>query len=600
MKSVSVLLFLFFLAFAASAQDAKLAQQYYNDGEFEKAAYVYKKLYENQNNNEYYFNRYLTCLMAVEQFDEAEEAVRDALKNDPKNIRLLVSYGNILERQFKEDEAKEQYEKALKRMPADQYEITRLASTFSSLRKYDYAIRAYEQGGEMIKNPSIFAFNLAELYRRKGDIPNMIANYLNSLDAYPDRQATVQSQLQRYLGTEDDFLELQTQLYDRLQKNPEAYHFMELLEWVFIQKKDYKGALRQAKALDRRLDENGSRIYRLAQTAFQDKDYDAAIAAFQYIVDVKGQQSMFYIDAKREALRALRNKLVEGFNYTEAELREIEQAYEAFLDEFGRNKVTASIVAELADLEARYLNNLDKAIELLQEVIAYPGINLQTQARAKLSLGDYYLIKGEIWEATLLYSQVDKAFPEDQLGHEARYRNAKLSYYNGDFQWAQAQFDVLKGSTSKLIANDAIDMSVFIMDNLGLDTTDQALKLFAAADLLTFQNKFDEAFAKLDTLLMKFPKHKLDDDVLYAKAQIYSKMRQYDKAIELYEKIVEQYPDEIRADNALFEMASLYENQLGDPDKAMSYYEKIFIEYSGSTFSIEARKRYRKLRGDNI
>ena len=143
-------------------------------------------------------------------------------------------------------------------------------------------------------------------------------------------------------------------------------------------------------------------------------------------------------------------------------------------------------------------------------------------------------------------------------------------------------------------------MSVFIMDNLGLDTTDQALKRFAAADLLTFQNKFDEAFAKLDTLLMKFPKHKLDDDVLYAKAQIYSKMRQYDKAIELYEKIVEQYPDEIRADNALFEMASLYENQLGDPDKAMSYYEKIFIEYSGSTFSIEARKRYRKLRGDNI
>ena len=255
MKSVSVLLFLFFLAFAASAQDAKLAQQYYNDGEFEKAAYVYKKLYENQNNNEYYFNRYLTCLMAVEQFDEAEEAVRDALKNDPKNIRLLVSYGNILERQFKEDEAKEQYEKALKRMPADQYEITRLASTFSSLRKYDYAIRAYEQGGEMIKNPSIFAFNLAELYRRKGDIPNMIANYLNSLDAYPDRQATVQSQLQRYLGTEDDFLELQTQLYDRLQKNPEAYHFMELLEWVFIQKKDYNGKVDEEEQSSSQLDQ---------------------------------------------------------------------------------------------------------------------------------------------------------------------------------------------------------------------------------------------------------------------------------------------------------------------------------------------------------
>lgn len=594
------MIFLFFLAMSASAQNAQLAQQYYNDGEFEKAAYVYKKLYEQQNHNEYYFNRYLTCLMAVEQFDEAEKAVKKALKDDPKNIRLLVSYGNILERQFKEEQANEQYEKALKRMPADQYEITRLASTFSSMNKFDYAIKAYEQGGQMIKDPSIFAFNLAELYRRKGDIPNMIANYLNSLDAFPDRQATIQSQLQRYLGTEDEFLELQTQLYSRLQQNPEAYHFMELLQWVFVQKKDYNNALRQAKALDRRLNENGSRIFRLAQIAFNDKDYDAAIKAFQYIVDTKGPQSMFYVEAKRDALRSRRNKLVEGFNYTETELREIEQAYETFLDEFGRNKATATIVAELADLEARYLNNLDKAIALLQEVIDYPGINLNVQAKAKLSLGDYYLIKGEIWEATLLYSQVDKVFPEDQLGHEARYRNAKLSYYNGDFQWAQAQFEVLKGSTSKLIANDAIDMSVFIMDNLGLDTTDQALKLFAAADLLSFQNKFDEAFAKLDTLLMKFPDHKLDDDVLYVKARIYTKLRNYDKAIELYERIVENYPEEIRADNALFEMASLYENQLGNPEKAMEYYEKIFVEYSGSTFSIEARKRYRKLRGDNL
>lgn len=600
MRAASALIFFLFLAWTTLAQDAKLAEQYYNDGEFEKAAFMYKKLYEQQNHNEYYFNRYLNCLMADEQFDKAIEEVRTALKNDPKNIRLLVSYGNILERQFKEDEAIEQYEKAIKLMPADQYEITRLASTFSSLNRYDYAIKAYETGGQLIKDPTIFSFNLAELYRRKGDIPKMISNYLNSLEAYPDRQATIQSQLQRYLGTNDDFMQLQTQLYDRLQKNPDAFYFMELLQWLFVQKKDYNNAFRQAKALDRRLEENGGRIFGLAQIALNDKDYDAAINGFQYIVEVKGPQSMFYIDAKREALRAHRQKLVEGFDYTEADLRVIEQAYEAFLNEFGRNKVTATIVAELADLEALYLNDLDKAIALLQEVIAYPGIELQMQARAKLSLGDYYLIKGEIWEATLLYSQVDKIFPEDQLGHEARYRNAMLSYYNGDFQWAQAQFEILRGSTSKLIANDAIDMSVFIMDNLGLDTTDQALKLFAAADLLSFQNKYDEAFRKLDSLLLRFPNHKLDDDVLYAKAKIYSKLRQYDKAIELYEKIVEQYHDEIRADNALFEMASLYENQLGDTEKAMNCYEKIFIEYSGSTFSIEARKRYRKLRGDNI
>lgn len=581
-------------------QDSKLAQQYYQDGEFEKAAVLYQKLYEQQNKNDYYFDRYIECLLAVEKFDEVEAALKKGLKEDPNNIRLYVTYGNLYERQFMEDKAKEQYEKAIKKMPADQYQITRLASAFSNLTKYDLAIQTYETGSQLLKDKEIFSFNLAELYRRKGDVPKMIANYLQSLESYPERLNTIKMQMQRNLFGEEDYTELQTQLYDRIQKNPDAFHFVELLQWVFVQKKDYKNALRQAKALDKRLNENGARIFQLAQTAFNDKDYDAAITSYDYIVTDLGKNSPFYLDAKRESLRSRRNKLVEGFTYTVPELREIEKSYEVFLDEFGRNRTTASIVAELADLEAFYLNDLDKAISLLSEMINFPNVDIRTQSQGKLSLGDFYLMQGEIWEATLLYSQVDKAFPDDQLGHEARFRNAKLSYYNGDFQWAQAQFDILKASTSKLIANDALDLSVFIMDNLGLDTTDRALRLYAEADLLTFQNRFDEAFAKLDSLLTAFPEHSLDDDVLYARAKVYYKLRNYTKAAELYQQVVDKYPEEIRADNSLFALAELYEYQLNDVEKAMQLYEKIFIEYSGSTFSVEARKRFRKLRGDNI
>lgn len=595
--SIAALLFWTLITFG---QDSKLAQQYYQDGEFEKAAVLYQKLYEQQNKNDYYFDRYIECLLAVEKFDEVEAALKKGLKDDPDNIRLYVTYGNLYERQFMEDKAKEQYEKAIKKMPADQYQITRLASAFSNLTKYDLAILTYETGSQLLKDKEIFSFNLAELYRRKGDVPKMITNYLQSLESYPERLNTIKMQLQRNLFGEEDYTELQTQLYDRIQKNPNAFHYVELLQWVFIQKKDYKNALRQAKALDKRLNENGARIFQLAQTAFNDKDYDAAITSYDYIVTDLGKNSPFYLDAKRESLRSRRNKLVEGFTYTVPELREIEKSYEVFLDEFGRNRTTASIVAELADLEAFYLNDLDKAISLLSEMINFPNVDIRTQSQGKLSLGDFYLMQGEIWEATLLYSQVDKAFPDDQLGHEARFRNAKLSYYNGDFQWAQAQFDILKASTSKLIANDALDLSVFIMDNLGLDTTDRALSLYAEADLLTFQNRFDEAFAKLDSLLTAFPEHSLDDDVLYARAKVYYKLRNYTKAAELYQQVVDKYPEEIRADNSLFALAELYEYQLNDVEKAMQLYEKIFIEYSGSTFSVEARKRFRKLRGDNI
>ena len=600
MRYLFQILLLFLLPAFCFGQDAKLAQQYYQDGEFEKAAFIYKKLYDAQNRNDYYFDRYIECLVATEAYASAENALQEELKINPKNIRMYVLYGNLYERQFKEQQAEEQYQKAIKKMSADQYEVTRLASTFSKLTKYDLAIQTYEKGGELIKDKEVFAFNLAELYRRKGDISKMINNYISTLAAYPERLSTVERQLQNYLASEEDYQELQSQLYARLQDNPDAIQFMELLQWNFIQNKDYRNALRQAKALDKRMNENGARVFQLATTAFNDKDYDAAIIAFDYIVVEQGASSSFYLDAKRESLRARRNNLVEGFSYTEPELREIEKAYEKFLDEFGRNKTTASIIAELADLEAFYLNDLDKAIALLDEMINYPAINVQTQSEGKLSLGDFYLMEGEIWESTLLYSQVDKIYPNDHLGNVSRFKNAKLSYYNGDFQWAQAQFDVLKASTSKLIANDALDLSVFIMDNLGLDTTDQALRLFAQADLLTFQNKFDGAFAKLDSLAMLFPEHSLEDDVLYAKAAIYMKLRDYHKAASLYALIVEKYPEEIRADNSLFALAELNERQLNNTEKAMELYEKVFIDYSNSTFSVEARKRFRRLRGDNI
>ncbi|NJN34204.1 MAG: hypothetical protein HC817_08105, partial [Saprospiraceae bacterium] len=226
---------------------------------------------------------------------------------------------------------------------------------------------------------------------------------------------------------------------------------------VFAEK-DYKNAFRQLKSVDRLNDEDGNRVFNLALVADNDHDYDAAIDGYSYIINEKGRTSPFFIEAKRNLLACKRKKLTEGYSFSKDELRVVEQEYESFLNEAGRNNRTASIILELADLEAFYLKDLDKAVKLLEDLIDFPMVDRKIQAQAKLSLGDFYLIQGERWESTLLYSQVDKAFKDDVTGHEARFKNAKLSYFFGDFSWAKAQFNVLKASTSKLISNDAIDM----------------------------------------------------------------------------------------------------------------------------------------------
>lgn len=598
MKTVATMILCAILSFPlAGQQNSKLADQYYLDGEYEKAADLYEALYQQSNRGDYYFAKYIECLLAMEEYARSESIIQEQIDANPTRVSLYVTLGNVLERQNKYEEAETVFHRAIDNLTANAGEITVLGNSFLQLTKYDLAIEAYEKGQKLLNRPGLYANNLADLYRRKGDTERMIENYLYSLQANPERLAVIQTTLQRYLHHSDYDL-LQAQLYNMMQDYPEADHFPEMLAWVFVQKRDFDNALRQMKALDRRLNENGHRVYRLARMAENAKEFDVAIEGYDYIVNEKGSSSAFYLDSKRRSLANQRERIVQNYDYTQEELRSLEQQYNDFLSEIGRNQATAPIIAELAQLQAFYINDLEAAIALLEDVIEYPGVNPKIRAQAKLDLADFQLMNGEIWEATLLYSQVDKEFKEDLLGQEARFRNAKLSYYNGDFEWAQAQFDILKASTSKLIANDALDLSVFIMDNLGLDTTAHPLTMYSQADMLLFQNRLDEAEEKLQILSNLYPDHGLQDDILYLRAQIKVKRRAYREAAGLYTTIVEEYPEEIRADNALFALARLYEEHLDDPMKAQELYEKLFIDYSGSTFSIEARKRFRILRGD--
>lgn len=598
----SVLFTLIFSLFGAvlfaQTADPNLANQYFTDGEFEKAAALYGQLVEKERKSDFYFTRYIDCLTKLEKWEEAEKAAKKQIKDQPENNVLFVVYGQIFEEQGKTAEAEAQYQKAIDKLASDYAAVIRLANMFQNESKYDYAVKTYERGAQLTKDPYRFAYNLGDLYRRKGEPVKMTEQYLNALESDPGKLPSLQTIFARTLGAED-LQELQSQLYVRIQEkeNPD---YIELLAWSFVQKKDFKSAFRQYKALDKRLGESGQRIMRLADDAAEAKDYETAIAAYDYVMVEKGQTSPFFFDAKREAMQCRRRKITEGLNYTQQDLTILETEYETFLSQYGKSSMSAAIILQLADLEALYLRNLPKAIQLLEELKQMPGLRQDAMARLKINLGDYYLMNGDIWESTLLYSQVDKAFKEDTIGQEARFKNARLAYFNGDFQWAQAQFDVLKASTSKMISNDALDLSVFIMDNLNLDTTSDAISLYATAEMLVLQNRFDEAFLKLDTLARDFPEHSLQDDILYLKARIWEKQRDYAKAIPLYEEVAEEFKEDIRADNALYALALIYEMRMNDLEKAKSIYEKIYLDYSGSVFAVDARKRFRILRGDKV
>lgn len=587
---------------AQTQQDVQLALEYFKNGEFEKSAVMYEKLYNKAPENTLFFQNYIQSLTALRQFDDAVKAIRKQIKKFPADLTYYIDLGTVYHLQGEEKSATAQYDEALKLLGPDVPMVNKLAYKFQNAALNDYAIACYLKARRIFsaENSDLFLPELAALYRKQNDIPAVVRTYLDIVDYNPSMADDVEGQLQPLIELAPYATALQSELYKRIQKKPGNEVYAEMLIWYFIQKKDFTSAFQQVKALDKRNREEGQRVFQFAQSAFDEGNYDAALAAYQYIINEKGKGSMLYLPARASELTTERTKITIAHNYTADELTQLERKYESYFTEFGKSAQTAVTMRDFASLEAKYLHNIDKAISIAQEALSIPTNEKKLTGYLKLDLGDYNLIKNEVWEATLLYSQVDKAFKEDELGEEARFKNAQLSFYMGDFPWSQAQLDVLKGSTSELVANDALALSVFMTDNMGLDTSTVPMEMYSRAELLIFQNKFEAAIQTLDSITTTFPGNSLADDVLFSKGRIYLSKQDYTTAASVFDQLDKNYSTDLLADDALFQLAELYENYLHDKAKAMDLYKDILLKYKGSIYVVEARKRFRELRGDEV
>jgi tetratricopeptide (TPR) repeat protein len=578
----------------AQGDDVQLAAQYLENGDEQKALDIYQKLYKNDN--ETYYPYYVKFLISLKKFDDAEAITKRMLHKYPDNRTYALTLGNIYTQNGNAGKAKQLYDDMLAQLPADANIITMLAGQFYQNANIDYAIKTIEQGRKVLKDDHLFSYELITLYRLKGDKPSLVEEYLNFLATNPEYLNQAENTLSNIFESGADYDMLRTALYKRLQKDPQQTTYVNLLIWQFLQQKDFDQALNQALALNRRTNDDGGSIFELCRTLLNNKAYDAAAQGYQYLIS-KGSNNSYYLPAKVELINTKSEKITSG-KYLQADLLDLEKDYNDLLTEFGRNAGTAFAMQRLANLEAFKLHKTAEAQKLLEDVINIPNVRPETLAGCKLDLGDVYLVNHDKWDAILLYGQVERDFPNTDIGQDAKFRNAKMAYYTGDFDWAKRELDVLKAATSQLIANDALNLSLLITDNLAADSSGAALKIYARADLLIFAQEPDKALQTLDSIDVKYPNNALSDDILMAKARIDIQEKNYSDAVQLLKKIYEMHPDNLWADDAVFMLGDIYDNQLNDKAQAKTYYQKIITDYPGSLWINEARKRFRILRGD--
>ncbi len=585
----------------AQTTDLEFANYYFEAGELDKSAIYFEKLY-GKSASPYYYQRLLSCYISLENYSSAEELIKKQLKQAPIESEVYVDlaflYGKMGNQKKKEKALKE----VLDNLPPNRNTIALVARKLQEIGEIETTETLYLQGISLLNGDYNFALELADLYGAKGNLPKMVEAYIELIGVNASYVPSVQNMLNRYLNLTEEPEKadlVKGVLLKALQKYPDNNTYNEMLIWLFYQVKNFNAAFVQLKSLDKRYNETGSRILDFADLCLKNQEYSTAASAYQYLIDAK--KDAYLLELSQVGLSRTEYLLLENTSKPESsQISSTGTVMRNCLNTVGYSTSTADLALDYAQFLVKYENQLDSAIVFLESLVELANLAPKKIAEIKLSLGDLLIMKGEIWDASLYYSQVDKAFKEDVLGAEAKFRNAKISYYTGDFTWAQDQLDVLKASTSKLISNDAMNLSLLITDNLGLDSIEEPLQLFAQADLYNYRNLLTEAENQLDSLAYYYPAHRLADEILFEKAEIQLKKRDYIKAAGYLEKIIERYPTDLLGDDAVFLLAELNRKHLNNSVKASELYQKIITEYPSSLFVVEARKQFRELRGDAV
>ena len=589
MKKVLVTLVLF-VSLWANAQNEQLANNYFDRGEFEKALVSYEDLLKSNEGNFNYFQRTIECLQQLQQFDKAEKLLENRIDKYRQN-NLLVELGFNYQLQKNQEKATKYYNQAIDKIKKNANEVYGIAYVFEIKALIDYALLAYQTALE--KDPKLsLNFQMATLYGQKGNTDLMIDMFLQEAFQNPQNLPLIQNQLSRFMTEEVDTNfndSLKKALLLRAQKTQDVF-WNDFLSWLFIQQKEYGKAFIQQKAIYKRNPDSFANIVNLGQMAIEDNDQDSATEILSFVLEntkdleLLIQSHSYLIEMKID-------------HATEKEYPAITAELESLIKEFGISPYTLSLLKLEADFNAFHLNNSEKAKAILKSAMEMP-INRYQLAEVKMELADIYLFEEKFNQALIYYSQIDEDMNGDVVGQEASLKTAKTSYFKTDFEWASHQLKVLKSASSQLIANDALDLYLLISDNTVEDSLQVALKKFARADFLLYQNKKKESLAAFQQILKEHKGEDIEPVTLLRIGKIYEKLGDFANALANYDAIITKHKDCIYIDEALYFSAEIYNNQLKDTEKAKPLYEEMLTKHEDSIYYVDSRNKYRKLRGD--
>ncbi|MGZ0015581.1 tetratricopeptide repeat protein [Yeosuana sp. AK3] len=583
---------IFFISTSVFAQEDIFANDYFENGEYEKALFEYKKLYAKSPSNINYINKIIGSYQQLEQYQNAEVFLVTLIEkiNFPA-FYVELGYNYQLKKEL--INANDYYSKALSSLDLNPNNVFSVSRSFQNHSLLNEALAAYEKA--MVLKPDFnFKLQMAQIYGEQGDVEKMFISYIDFAEQNEVALSNIKRAINDFISedeTNQNNIIFKKILLRKMQQEPKII-WNNMLSWLFIQQKDFDKAFIQEKAIFNRNPESLERIVELSNIVIHENENVLAREILTYLINTA--QDIDTLLNSHYSLLQIETKESLSKDYTK-----IKETYLALFNTYGTFSQTLDLQIAYAHFLAFYYNQTKQATDFLENALKLPLNDLQ-KAQVKMELGDIYVLREEFNTALIYYTQIQRSLKNSTISQEARFKVAKTSYYKGDFTWAESQLKILKASTSQLIANDALDLKLLISDNKYEDSLHLALKLYAKADLLTFQNKNKEAISVLDSIITMHKTESIVPQALLQQAKLFEKSQEFEKAETNYSNILINYKDGILVDDATYYLANLYLNHLAQPDKAKALYETMVLNHADSIYFVEARKKYRMLRGDAI
>lgn len=585
-----------------------LAQAYINSAQYEKAKPLLEELYKDQPGNYEYYSSLNNVYTQLKDYDAAIALIESKLNANTNDINLYGMLGTEYYLKGNDQKAFEVWDNALKTLPQSEMNYRTIANYAIERRAFDKAIQYLKSGQEISKNPTIFAYDLGNLYSLTMQFKDATDEYCMIIAQNPNQLYSIQNRILGYID-KPGALQASIPVVEKYAEGNET-DFKLLLARLYIQNKAFDKAYDEYKKISKEQNDQGAQLLSFAGFLYSEKNYKLSAKVYNDLLN-KYPSSPYISSAKLGYAKTLEATFDDEnsskipswkpfYEMPKLNSSEIDKIISAYLDitkSYAHSEVSREALLRIGEIKLFKQDDITGAQNYFNEIITDSPVS-QYSADAYHDLALISMINGNIGQAINYYLKIISFgnFAQDKK-NQANYQIARLYFYKGDFEKAREYLKGLLDNLGNSSANDALEL-LLLMNTSQSDSSN--LAEFAKAEMLAGRMKFKDADAIYKSIIADPQKLMLQNLASLRDAEMELAMNNTDSASAQLLRIADENEKNIYADKALYLLGNIYQYGQGNSAKAIEIYENLLANFPNSLYLDNARAEIVKLRGTSV